>query len=472
MGKGESAIFRTIVFNLSILFIHVIIGVCNVQAEENPIDSQSVQESNQKTTTIIDGNNSIRERSVPDPNSEIKRLESFIFFLSISLSVAALILFFIYSINKRLQQAVNKQTSQLIQLNQDLKMQQQHIADSVTFKEQILNNIDTGIVTFNMNLLITSCNKKALEMLAFTTNLHYQFQHSDLLEVVLEHYRLHGEKEYMSHLLEINDKGKKKVIYFRMLYMFNARGEQTGYLLSMDDETEKKSLEQKLITQKKLHALGQLVAGVAHEIRNPLTSIQAFVDMLPVKYDNPKFRKVMINHLPKEVKRLNMIVTDLVDFARPRPPDKQRYSTTELISMLTFFQVTIEKNHVQFEKEINEEIIFYIDPSQIRQVLLNLLFNALDAVTDVQDKIILLKIEKEDDQTGRISIQDTGIGMSEEELNHIFEPFYTSKEKGVGLGLTLSFNLIKENNGDIFVDSIPNEGTVFNVLLPLYRMGD
>ena len=193
--------------------------------------------------------------------------------------------------------------------------------------------------------------------------------------------------------------------------------------------------------------------------------------MLPVKYDNPKFREVMINHLPNEVKRLNMIVTDLVDFARPRPPNKQSYSATELTSMLTFFQVTVEKNHVQFKQEIREEVIFYIDPSQIRQVLLNLLFNALDAVTHSKERIITMKIEKENDQTGCIFIQDTGIGISEKELHHIFEPFYTSKDKGVGLGLTLTFNLIKENNGAIFVESIPNKGTIFKVLLPLYREG-
>ena len=228
-------------FIFFILCLYEILGVYNAQVAAGIVELTVAQESHQALTTLAEKSSAINNRNTLDPASEIKRLESFIIFLSISLSIVGFILLFIYTINKRLQKAVNKQTTQLLQLNQDLKIQQQNTADSVIFKEQILDNIDTGIVTFNMKLLITSCNKKALEMLAFSSSVHYHFQHSELLESILAHYRLNGEKELVSHLLEINEDGKKKMIYFKMLHMFNARGEQTGYLLSMDDETEKKA---------------------------------------------------------------------------------------------------------------------------------------------------------------------------------------------------------------------------------------
>lgn len=244
---------------------------------------------------------------------------------------------------------------------------------------------------------------------------------------------------------------------------------EIGYLLSINDETEKKKLEQKLITQEKLHALGQLVAGVAHEIRNPLTSIKTFIDLLPSKYDRPQFREVLMEHLPVEVNRLNMIVTDLIEYARPRPPNIQSCTANELTSLLAFLQVTMNKNNIEFEQYIESDLIFFIDPQQIRQVLLNLLLNAVHAVEKSSEKKIKIIMEKENGEMGRILIIDTGKGMSQEEINHIFEPFYTSKEKGVGLGLTLSYNLIKENKGDIHVSSFPAQGTKFTVVLPLFK---
>lgn len=407
----------------------------------------------------------------PQRQAEIARLEYFVSLLLIGISIAALVVLIIYIINKRLQKAVSLQTSKLTQLNEDLQQQQQRTADSNAFKEQILNNIDTGIVTLDIELKITSCNAQALEMLKLNNILSLDLQYSYLLEQLLQHYNLeHSEKEHsVSRMLEVIQNGSKQVIYYRMLEMFDSQQQQTGYLLSMNDETEKKNLEQKLITQEKLHALGQLVAGVAHEIRNPLTSIKAFIDMLPSKYDRPKFREVIIEHLPAEVNRLNMIVTDLVDYARPRPPNKQQYSANELTSLLTFLQVTIDKKSITLEQSLNQNFVFYIDPQQIRQVLLNLLLNAIDAVEDAKEKRITISLETAEESMGKIIISDTGKGMKPEELNHIFEPFYTSKEKGVGLGLTLSYNLIKENNGDIQVSSQPNQGTVFTVILPLYQ---
>ena len=177
----------------------------------------------------------------------------------------------------------------------------------------------------------------------------------------------------------------------------------------------------------------------------------------------------MIEHLPSEVNRLNTIVSDLVDYARPRPPNKQRISALELTSLLDFLQVTIEKKQIILEQSIEENLFFIIDPQQIRQVLLNLILNSIHAVEGTDEKRIAFCMEKEDKGKGRITISDTGKGMEQEEQIRIFEPFYTNKEKGVGLGLTLSYQLIKENNGDIHVSSQPHQGTMFTITLPLYQ---
>jgi signal transduction histidine kinase len=417
-------------------------------------------------------NTVIGERVSPHLEAEIVQLEYFINMLLVFLIAAALILLFIYILNQRLKKEISIQTSKLLLLNEDLEKQRKKIADSNAFKDQILNSINTGIVTFPLHFSPTSCNARALDILSLTDDTPLNFQKSPLLNQMLENYVTvcTKQEEREAHfILDTTENGKRKVISYSILKMYDSQQKQTGYLLSMNDETEKKKLEQKLITQEKLHALGQLVAGVAHEIRNPLTSIKTFIDLLPKKYDSPQFREMIIEHLPNEVNRLNLIVSDLVDFVRPRPPNKQLYVANELTNFLTFHQVTIEKKQIVLEKYIDDSLSFYIDIQQVRQVLLNLILNAINAVEETPLKKIVISIEKEDENTGRIKIRDTGKGMRQEEINRIFEPFYTTKEKGVGLGLTLSYNKIKENNGDIQVNSKLNEGTTFIVTLPLYQ---
>ncbi|QQZ07729.1 transporter substrate-binding domain-containing protein [Heyndrickxia vini] len=408
----------------------------------------------------------------PQNEDVIVKLKQFIYFLVLFMSIGVLIFFAIYIWNQRLKKAVNAQTRKLLHLNEDLKRQRQSNADSNAFKEQILNNIDTGIITFEMDRTISSCNKRALEILDITSTLNYRLQDSPIYTKLFENNPFKQLSQQgdgaIFHTLETNDEGKRKVIYYSMHKMFDSMENEIGYLLSINDETEKKKLEQKLLTQEKLHALGQLVAGVAHEIRNPLTSIKTFIDLLPSKYDRPQFREVLMKHLPAEVNRLNMIVTDLIEYARPRPPNIQSCSAYELTSLLAFLQVTMNKYDIEFEQTIEQGLIFFIDPQQIRQVLLNLLLNAIHAVEKTNEKKIKIIMEKKNSKKGRILIIDTGKGMSQDEINHIFEPFYTSKEKGVGLGLTLSYNLIKENKGDIQVTSIPAQGTKFTVVLPLF----
>lgn len=182
----------------------------------------------------------------PETEAKIARLEHFVFFLFIFLLIGALILIAIYIWNQRLKAAVNIHTKDLQLLNEDLQKQRQRTADSNAFKDQILNNIDTGIVTFDIDFKITSCNKRALEILELPAHTKFNLQDSPIFLKLFEHYRLgqalqqEGADYY--RFLEINDYGERKVIYYSLNKMFNSLENQAGYLLSMNDETEKRSL--------------------------------------------------------------------------------------------------------------------------------------------------------------------------------------------------------------------------------------
>lgn len=408
---------------------------------------------------------------------QINRLQHFIQLLTIGLGATACILLFIYIWNQRLKKAVQERTKELSTLNGYLQEQRQQVADRDAFKEQILNNIHTGIVTFDLDFSLTSSNSRAEEILRSSREAPLSIQHSPLLARILAHDKdIREQKEKRGNTLtklEITEQEEWKVIYYRLLTLYDAQKKQTGYLLSMTDRTEEKRLEQKLIVQEKLHALGQLVAGIAHEIRNPLTSIKTFVEIMPDKYDQPQFRKAMMEYIPAEIDRLNAIVTDLLDYARPRSPNQEKYPADALLtSLLTLLRVTVEKKHICMEHIVHEDLVFYIDPQQIRQVFLNLLLNAIDAVEQQPIKKITITVTRESVKTGKVTITDTGSGIAPEQIKHIFEPFYTSKHDGVGLGLPLSYKLTKENEGDLRITSKSGQGTIVTVLLPLYIQED
>jgi signal transduction histidine kinase len=215
-----------------------------------------------------------------------------------------------------------------------------------------------------------------------------------------------------------------------------------------------------------LATLGELATGLAHEIRNPLAGIAGVIEIVGRDLPSSSPARSVIKDVHLEIAQINRILTDLLETARPRPPEMRASdlnTTVEHAVMLAKQQVLSKPIKIELEKSPALQVVEH-DSDQIHQVLLNLLLNAVQAIEGPGS--IKVQIQSEDDFAA-ISVTDTGRGIPPEHLPNIFRPFYTTKGNGTGLGLSLARRIVEEHRGRIEVTSEVGRGTIFRVLLPL-----
>jgi two-component system sensor histidine kinase HydH len=227
--------------------------------------------------------------------------------------------------------------------------------------------------------------------------------------------------------------------------------------------------EAQLIRSEKLAALGQLAAGIAHEIRNPLTSINILIHSLTEKFPSEDSHREDLNVIEEEIDRINEILDRFLRFAKPAPPLLER---TEVASVfeetLQLIRPRMEKQRIHVQKEFEDVPMILMDREQIKQVALNLLLNAVQAMPR-GGTLTLRGQNSKDGQWITISIQDSGIGIPDEDMNKLFDPFFSTKEGGIGLGLSIAHRIIDQHRGKIEVESDPGKGTLFTIWLPIHN---
>jgi polar amino acid transport system substrate-binding protein len=230
---------------------------------------------------------------------------------------------------------------------------------------------------------------------------------------------------------------------------------------------ENKRLMDEVTQLDKLKAVATLTAGMAHEIKNPLTAVKTFVEYVPERHNEPAFRESFSRIVPKEVTRIHALVQRLLDFAKPSPANKRLVRISVLLDeTLEFLSAHLLEKRIQVIRSYSECDSIEADPSQMKQVFLNLLLNSIDAM-DKPGTIGVSTIQED----GHLSIlvTDTGRGISKKDLDHVSDPFYTTKPNGTGLGLSIVRNIIQEYNGRMTIDSLEGVGTTIRIALPLVR---
>ncbi|HAK89523.1 MAG TPA: hypothetical protein DHV16_05170 [Nitrospiraceae bacterium] len=241
-------------------------------------------------------------------------------------------------------------------------------------------------------------------------------------------------------------------------------GETHGYIRLIQDVTEIKKMEEQIIHSEKLASIGRLAAGIAHEIGNPLTSIFSFVQILREMEDD-KFKKESLETVYFHISRISEILKQLSGFSKMPAEEPKECLINDIIeTSLNLIQYDKKAKDINITKELSPSIRpITIDGNRLSQVFVNLVLNAIDAIPD-GGALTVRSTAKGNDIL--IEFQDAGSGINREDLAHIFEPFYTTKEKGTGLGLAVSYDIIKKMNGTLTVESETGKGSTFTITLP------
>ena len=390
-------------------------------------------------------------------------------------AVAIFILSFIW--NRNLKHQVKLKTIKLVQANEDLEAQIKETRNNIELKNLICESSPRGIVIFDKNGIISMFNKSALKIAALDKipigKCVYDIEPINLMlmdniDIVFEKGTSYTCEEFRYI------KNNNEYIYRYVMYpLYDYDNKLRGIIITIEDITEERKLKEQMIEKDKNRVLTQIVAGISHEIRNPLTTIKAFVELIPHKIDNDKFKGDLINVVPQELQRVDKLIGNLIDYSKPKSQNRTTFDLGEVISSsVSFIEHVIEENNISINIDIDQELWIYADKSQIKQVIINLLVNSKDAIVergiyDYKGLINIVGYTKEKEVI--VNFIDNGIGMDMEEVHRAFDIFYSTKEKGTGLGLSLSSQILKYNNSKISIESKKNLFTKISIRFPLKR---
>lgn len=249
--------------------------------------------------------------------------------------------------------------------------------------------------------------------------------------------------------------------------LYDREGMHLGSLLLIRDKTELDRLKTEMEANKRFASIGRLAAGIAHEIRNPLSSIKGYAVFFKEVFDKSSENYEIADMMTREADRLNRVVSEMGELAKPVSVSKEPVDIRAVIEdSIRLISREADMRNVKVETGIDPEVpMIYADQDKLRQVLLNLCLNGVQAMEGAGT----LRLELFRDKKGKnviIAVEDTGEGINAENLADIFEPYYTSKQSGTGLGLAVVHNVVKAHKGEIKVESEPGRGTRFTIILP------
>jgi two-component system sensor histidine kinase HydH len=339
-----------------------------------------------------------------------------------------------------------------------------------TFTSVVLNNMGDAVIVVNEKKLITLFNKFSEKLFKTGTNKILNKEIDNLSQDISENLNsfIDAKKEFMEDfMIETRIKNERKYLLLNFTRNKTVETEKDSYTIVIKDVTDTKKMEEETKRKEKLLAMGELASGVAHEIRNPVNAIGMIAQRLDrefkVENDPEEFHNIT-KLLKDEVTRINKIITQFLGYAKPLTLQIKEVNSKEFFNDL--FRLFVEQARmktIEFNKLSEQDFVIKLDPELIRQSLINLIQNALDAVE--KEGIVELDYNLTNNQL-IIEITDDGPGIPEELKKKIFDLYFTTKNEGTGIGLSVAQKIISEHNGTIEVFSKLNKSTKFKITLP------
>jgi signal transduction histidine kinase len=334
------------------------------------------------------------------------------------------------------------------------------------FMESVLNSISSAILTFSRMGELISVNANGRQLLgeSATTGAHYHAvfaawpELSDRIDQTVAGRRPFGRAPFSCN----GDRGER---YFDVGVFPIGEGMEQGVTVTLRDETEKERMREEMTRLDRFASLGKLSAAIAHEIRNPLTGITLLLDDLHDRPDLDGESQEMMAKALAEIERVEKLINALLTYASPPRSEFRQWDLNQLVrDTLLFFRRACEKEGVALESRLQELQPFIFDPEKIRQVLLNLLRNSLNATGRGGTITVTTSLVA---GAALLAVGDTGQGISAVDLPLVFEPFFTRTSTGTGLGLSITQRIVEEHHGTIAVTSNEGAGTLITITLPL-----
>jgi len=378
------------------------------------------------------------------------------------------------------EQQLLKQQQELERINRMLRQSSLDIDLMKRYHENIIRSIPAAVMVLDADRRITTVNPAAshiwgLEAEKCAGLMLEELQISACFLPVVEGWEgvLRERKNLFFEAVQFLPPagGRPSHVDLHVSPLVGGDGNVQGVLVVGEDVSEKVQTKQALIQSERLAAIGRMAAMVAHEIRNPLSSIALNTELLQEEIEErlpPSERQVreILSGVAREVDRLTEITEEYLRFARLPKPHKRRQRLQDIVrELLRFVQPELRARSIQVEDRLDDQLPeLEVDEDQLRQAFLNLLRNAMDSMP--KGGVITLSSRIENGRV-RLDISDTGHGISPENLAHLFEPFFSTRAEGTGLGLSLTQHIIVEHGGSIDCHSQPGAGTTFSVELPL-----
>lgn len=350
--------------------------------------------------------------------------------------------------------------SRLEKTTRKLEEKDINLQDLTLFNRELIESLPSGLLTTDINGQIVIFNKAAEAITGLSRSQVIGKDIKELFPFLTPPFEVQRKEA------TVNLNGDERIVGLTISETLNSDGIKTGHICIFQDITHLKKMESELNYKRTLATIGELSANMAHEIRNPLASLKGAIEMLREGKISKEQSEKLMNIALNEMDRLNKIITDFLMYSRPSPPVFTSFDLHELLGETLDMAMTGSSNQgsTSIKKGFKGDLYITGDPNKLRQVFLNLTINAIEAMTNGGELKVSTRVQ---DGYVDIRFEDSGVGITPENLEKIFYPFYTTKDWGTGLGLSIVYRIIQEHKGNIRVDSVPGKGSIFELELPI-----